>query len=420
MLGDNSKSLNTACKGGQFFCKDICKMGKRRLMKIGNCEKGSAILIVMALIAMLSAAAIISVDRSNTEIDLAYNQLQDDRAFYTAEAGLQRALAQLRADNSWRNGYYRQVLEGGYYTTSLTDSSTQPGLVDSIIIKSTGQFTGAVSHVELWVTPEKSYPFKYGLFGESGVTLKQDACTDSYNSDSGTYAATVLQEQGSVGANGPISLSQGATVGGDAVCATDGGISIGPSAQVWGDTSSTADSVNLDIIPDSEYNWAKSVSNAPAGLSGTNYTYNSNTRNLDVKSNGILTLQSGVYYFSSLSAQQNGQIVLAPNAEVTIYVTGNLTVQQDGGINVSGSPADMIIFSKGNNFMLMQDAKFYGAFYGPNVKFIGRQDMGLYGSIVASDISMGQDACFHYDRDLSKYTKGTTGKINVLAWRLSE
>ncbi len=383
-------------------------------------NKGSAILIVLGLIAMLSSLAIMSVDRATTDIDLSYNQLQDERAFYVAEAGLQRALAQLRTDNFWRNGYYRQVLEGGYYTTTLTDSSIQPALADSIIIKSTGQFSGALSHVELWVKPEYAYPFKYGLFGESGVTLKQDACTDSYNSDSGSYAQTVLQVEGSVGANGPISLSQGATVGGDAITATAGGISFGQDAQVLGDTNSTADTVKLDLVPDTEYEWAKSISNAPAGLSGTNYTYNSNTRALDVKSNGILTLQSGVYYFSSLSAQQNAQIVLASNAEVTIYVAGNLTLQQDGKMNVGGSPGDLIVFSKGNNFMLMQDAKFYGAFYGPNVKFIGRQEMGLYGSIVASDISMGQDACFHYDRKLSQYNKGTTGKVNAVAWRQTE
>ena len=68
-------------------------------------QKGSAILIVIALIGMLTGVGIMSVDRATTDIDLAYNQLQSDRAFYIAEAGLQRAIAELRNDDSWRYLY---------------------------------------------------------------------------------------------------------------------------------------------------------------------------------------------------------------------------------------------------------------------------------------------------------------------------
>ena len=44
-------------------------------------QKGSAILIVIALIGMLTGVGIMSVDRATTDIDLAFNQLQGDRAF---------------------------------------------------------------------------------------------------------------------------------------------------------------------------------------------------------------------------------------------------------------------------------------------------------------------------------------------------
>ncbi|MGH8014853.1 MAG: hypothetical protein ACREBV_01530, partial [Candidatus Zixiibacteriota bacterium] len=50
--------------------------------------KGSAILIVMALIAMLTAIAIMSIDRSNTDMEVSFNQLHEEQAFYNAEAGL--------------------------------------------------------------------------------------------------------------------------------------------------------------------------------------------------------------------------------------------------------------------------------------------------------------------------------------------
>lgn len=393
-------------------------MEQGSLKKLTANQKGSAILLVLALIGMLTGVGIMSVDRATTEIDLAYNQLQGDRAFYVAEAGLQRAIAELRNDDSWRDGYYRQVLDGGYYTTSIIDSTIDPALGDTLIIQSLGYFTKAVVNVELWVTPEILNPFAYALFSESGIAMRQGACTDSYNSDSGSYAVTVVAILGNIGTNATVTLSQDATVGGDVIVAVPGGISFGQSAQVLGDTITGADSLDLNIISDSEYVWAQTVNNASAGLSGTNYTYNSINNSLNVKGNGNVVLADGVYYFSQIDLKQNGQLDIAPGATVTIYLTGNLSLFQDATMNSGGAPSALIIFSKGAKFSMFQDSQFYGAFYGPSVVFKGRQDMGMYGSVVAGNITMFQDACFHYDRTLGSYTKGTTGEINVIAWRL--
>ena len=139
-------------------------MEQSRLVRITANQKGSAILIVIALIGMLTGVGIMSVDRATTDIDLAFNQLQGDRAFYIAEAGLQRAIAELRKDDSWRDGFYRQVLDDGYYTTSIIDSTINPALGDTLVIQSLGYFTKAIVNLELWVTPEILNPFAYALF----------------------------------------------------------------------------------------------------------------------------------------------------------------------------------------------------------------------------------------------------------------
>ena len=393
-------------------------MEQSRLVRITANQKCSAILIVLALIGMLTGVGIMSVDRATTDIDLAFNQLQGDRAFYIAEAGLQRAIAELRKDDSWRVGYYRQVLDDGYYTTSVIDSTIDPALGDTLVIQSLGYFTKAEVNLEMWVTPEQLNPFAYALFSESGIAMRQSACTDSYNSDSGSYAVTVVALLGNIGTNATVTLSQDATVGGDAIVAVPGGISFGQSAQVLGDTITGADSLDLNIISDSEYVWAQTVSIASAGLSGTNYTYNSINNTLNVKGNGNVLLADGIYFFTQIDLKQNGQLNIAPGATVTIYLTGNLSLFQDASMNSGGAPSSLIIFSRGAKFSMFQDSQFYGAFHGPNVVFKGRQDMGMYGSIVAGNITMFQDACFHYDRNLGSYTKGTTGKINVVAWRL--
>ncbi|HEX2898002.1 MAG TPA: hypothetical protein VHP63_08140, partial [candidate division Zixibacteria bacterium] len=124
-----------------------------------------------------------------------------------------------------------------------------------------------------------------------------------------------------------------------------------------------------------------------------------------------------VYFFTDIQLQQDAKLTLAPGAEVTIYMTGNITIQQYATVNLGGSPSDLVIFSQGTAFSMFQNTAFYGAFYGPNATFKGRQDQELYGSIVANDISLHQNTCFHYDRDLGQYRHGTTGEMIKVAWR---
>ena len=374
----------------------------------------------MALIAMLTGIAIMSVDRSNTDMELSSNQLQEERAFYLAEAGSARSVVEINKDDSWRSGYYRQVLEGGNYTVQVIDSLIDSSLVDTVLLNCEGIYYEGKSKMETWLVPIYNYPFQHAMFADAGIEMKQGACTDSYNSDSGTYAQTQLKDGGNVGTNDTLILTQDAFIGGDAQTATPGSLVIGPGVTITGDTTTQADSVNLDIIPQSEYDWAQSVSNAPAGFSGVNYTYNNGQKTLNIKSGGALALQSGVYYFSDIQLQQNAVLTLAPGAEVTIYLTGDLTMQQFASVNMGGSPSDLMIFSQGTTFSMFQNTSFYGAFYGPNATFKGRQDQNLYGSLVASDISLHQNTCFHYDRNLGNERHGTTGEMVVVAWRQVE
>jgi hypothetical protein len=374
----------------------------------------------MALIAMLTGIAIMSVDRANTDMTLSSNQLQEEKAFYLAEAGSARAVVEINKDDGWRSGYYKQVLEGGNYTVKLIDSLVDPTLVDTVIFDCEGIYFGGKAKMETWLVPTYIYPFEYAMFADGGISIMQGSCTDSYNSDSGTYVDTKLTDGGNVGTNDTLILSQDAFVGGDAQTAIPGSIIMDSSATITGDTTTQADSVNLDIIPQSEYDWAKTVSNAPAGFTGVDYDYNNGRKSLNIRSGGALMLQSGVYYFSDIQLQQNAVLTLAPGAEVTIYMTGDLTIQQYATVNLGGSPADLLIFSQGTAFSMFQNTAFYGAFYGPNATFKGRQDQELYGSIVASDISLHQNTCFHYDRYLSQVRHGTTGEMVVVAWRQPE
>ena len=96
-------------------------------------ERGTAILIVMALIAMLTAVGIMSVDRATVDITLSFNQLSEEQAFYVAEAGLQHGFAELNRDFTWRAGIVTLPVGDGFYIVTVIDSTTDSTLADTVV-----------------------------------------------------------------------------------------------------------------------------------------------------------------------------------------------------------------------------------------------------------------------------------------------
>lgn len=379
-------------------------------------QRGSALLITLCLVGMLSLLAVLAVDNSNTDMELTFNRANADGALYIAEAGAKRAFLVLNDTNSWRGGFNNIPFSDGRYSVRLIDSAVVAALDDTVIIRSAADLNEAEGGVELWTVPEYIYPWSHAMFAEGWINFDKGTCTDSYNSDSGSYAATVLQEDGSIGTNGSITGSKLVDVGGDAFTAKGGNITLGPGSAIHGDSSTTKDSVSLDAVPDSEYSWAEANSAAPLGLSGTGYSYNNGNKALTLGTGANLQLQSGVYYFSSIDLSQSANITLAPGASVMIYVTGDIHLGQYSTINAGGAPSDMLVFSKGTSLQFDQGNVFNGAYYGPNAHVQYDQTTSVFGSLVANTIKLDADACFHYDRNLAKVKHNTTGAMLLAAW----
>lgn len=79
-------------------------------------------LIAVFLIA-LTAAIVTGMLQINTEqLQLLSNQKSAAKARTIAEAGLNDAFAQLRADDNWDDGFESKSFENGQYTVSLSGS----------------------------------------------------------------------------------------------------------------------------------------------------------------------------------------------------------------------------------------------------------------------------------------------------------
>ncbi|UCE24735.1 MAG: pilus assembly PilX N-terminal domain-containing protein, partial [Candidatus Zixiibacteriota bacterium] len=229
-------------------------------------ERGGALLVTLAVMIMLTIAAIMAVNTAQTDMDLSFNRLHSDQAFYVAEAGLMTAFAELNKDNDWNDGYSNEIFENGTFSVAVIDSFVEVALFDTIILRAAGSIMDANANVEAMVVPEYFHPFEYAVYADINLSMDQNTWTDSYNSDLGTYDATADSVDGDLASNGTMVIDHTAIVGGDVSTSLDGGISVCATCTVYGDTATNIDPYTFPTIPDSVYDWAQLNTAAPGGL----------------------------------------------------------------------------------------------------------------------------------------------------------
>jgi len=383
-------------------------------------SKGSAILIVLALIALLTSFALMSVDRSNTDVELSFNQMHEEQAFYVADAGLELAVLELKKDFSWRAGFNDKKLGNGIFDVVVVDSVVNPALVDTVILRSTANVSGSNVNLEAWMVPARYRPFQFALFSDFWLRIT-GGCTDSYNSDSGSFADTRSDSGASVGTNGNLLLRDSAVVGGDVFVGNTGTYDIDSSVTILGDLITDKPPQDMPIVPASEFADAKANNAAPAGFSGSGYTYSRD--NLTILTNDTLVLSSGVYYFNDVTIKSNGALKVAPGASVTIYMNQHIAIENYGSMNPGGKPSDFIIYASPASRLRIDDfAEFRGAYWGPGATFRMRNSSNVYGSINIEretiDLVDPNAPCFHYDRALADYMmKSILKGFEKIAWR---
>jgi len=104
-------------------------------MKTLESNNGSVLLITIFAIALLSALVMGILQMNTEEIQLMQNQIYAARALAIAEAGLNDALAQIRIDNNWDDGFDNKPFDGGSYTVTVT------GALPNLTIESTSSST---------------------------------------------------------------------------------------------------------------------------------------------------------------------------------------------------------------------------------------------------------------------------------------
>lgn len=116
--------------------------------------KGSVLLIAVFVIALLGAVITGILQINTEEIMLMQNHISAAKALAVAEAGLNDAFSQLRADSSWTTGFLDKAFDTGSYTVTVS------GSLPNLIVQSTGTTsTGFTARVAADITVGTSSPY---------------------------------------------------------------------------------------------------------------------------------------------------------------------------------------------------------------------------------------------------------------------
>ncbi len=116
-------------------------------MKTKRRNNGSVLLMTIFVIALLAVLTMGILQMSTEEIQLMQNQIYAAEAIATAEAGMNDAFAQIRADDEWATGFDDKAFNGGVYDVNVT------GTLPNLTITSTGTSSQSfVGRVEADVT----------------------------------------------------------------------------------------------------------------------------------------------------------------------------------------------------------------------------------------------------------------------------
>ncbi|MHC4431750.1 MAG: hypothetical protein ACYTBS_07915 [Planctomycetota bacterium] len=101
-------------------------------MKAKFKNNGTVLVMTIFIVALMSAVVIGILQMNTEQIQLMHNHVCAAEAVATAEAGLNDAFAELRADSSWSTGFSNKPFNGGSYTVTVS------GSLPSLTIESTG------------------------------------------------------------------------------------------------------------------------------------------------------------------------------------------------------------------------------------------------------------------------------------------
>ena len=380
----------------------------------------AASLGVIILITIASASLLI---RGVSETSLSERSRNQSGALQLAEAGVDRAVFNLRTDNA-------TLVSETLPTGSFSLLSIAAEGADGRRVQVRGTDASEQRSVEVIIRQIPASVFEFALFGAQNLNVSGSAITDSYNSENGVYDSNNHDHNGDVGTNA--TTAGGVTVNGSIFI--DGQVAVGPDvsdptsvvtgydpAFITGGTSPASDT--QDVLSTSSTFPMTSV-DLPPGIDPATQCPDTTIQGgteLELTPTGG-PLSNGTYCYRNLTVQGNAKLTASGN--VTVYLTGTLTARGDSVIGNPLNPMAMAMLMVSNAQATLEEGtftgstQFYGGLYGPDATITVQGNAEVFGSVVGKVVNVTGSAAIHYDEAMTQRNDiSNLFKTSVVSWR---
>ncbi|WP_221030616.1 DUF7305 domain-containing protein [Actomonas aquatica] len=439
-------------------------------------NRGGALITALVFVAVIGISLASYLTVSQTAVHTAHRALYLTATVDLAETGLEHGMWSINAQEDGNpNAWTGWTINGSNATRTLSGFDYGAGVTGTVkvLVENYAASAPAVcararitlangATLEKWlrVTTASRGLFAFGLLARDTIVMSGGAWVDSWQSDPDNDPATppvgwspgVARDNGSLASASTalpsISIGSADLYGTTAVgsslmagLAMSWGGQVGPRGMpIAGPynlapgaltTNFTANFETVTVpsgaTPRSPYVLPRSVAGPPYYLAAETIGSPGATTYLQLDSMSVagaatLTIEGDVTLYlppsgiTTLNVAGSGRIRLAPDASLTIYTPGNITVSGAGITNPS-APANLQIWSNrngslGQTIRLAGSGALNAAIYAPDADLILPGHTDFAGAAVVNSATLSGSGSYHFDESLKNFGSGGSVAID--------
>jgi predicted acyltransferase (DUF342 family) len=363
-------------------------------------NKGSVIVLVVFTMIIIFLLGTALIDVSHIDFTMSNNQVNEVKAYYIVEAGINKALAKLRSDASLLNSLLN-LIEG--QSLNVIDKESFGG----------GNYFGTGTSEAIALTlKEKKISDKYimvtltakGTYHNAKKTIKVQVKADLADSSQIPSTAAIFS-------NGSTTVNNNVTINGDIFSRSQ--INVLNNAVVNGSiTSGAGIIVNKATVTGTKT--PHSPDSIPPYPEFSLDQYKEGATVLSTSSLNIGTLTTGKYYISdsvssiTISGTYRGKITLISKGQINI--NGNVQAENS---DYENNALTLITYNNifvSNNY-LAEGVLYAATYQGTSGSITIGNNAHVKGAILAENITFGNNAILDYSQELIKNFTGYAGGV---------
>lgn len=379
-------------------------------MNRSRCDRqsGNALAFSVVVIFVIGVVSAIFLSSAMDDYRMTRFTIAEERAFLAAEAGVDVAMVELKKlEDLATDGLGNAVgdLAGGGYDVTIDPPYAGPG---EYTLRATGSYDREERSLEVViVTGASTGRWQDALLSQSWVDIRSGSRVDSYDSRTGTYSdqygSGYASTSGNVRSNGPVDLTNGSQVWGDACSGPQSGVTLDGSSSVSGATAPAMENADIESYdyspPIAASGSGYFLDGSMGGLSTGTYRY----PDLSITSTGTLTISGSVVLYVDGRFDLEGVIVLEEGASLLIHHGSGDFLLRNGarlGSAAHGAEAVQVFSATTERVSIESGSEMVGVIDAPGASGSVCANSTLYGAMVANTILLESDSWVHYDEAL--------------------